>query len=178
MKSRGITLIGLLAILATGAALAVGVKSFYRAQLDAAGKAAVEQYKLEQKAAENTALRMQAERIATLSNDLMEAQSAHAKAIRDLSVARSAAAAAGERLRVLTERGELESRIARAEREVLNTVAARAIRAAKAGRDAVAEIGLGAGGLVESAASAHHEHARAEALMRARFPRLPNPGKE
>jgi hypothetical protein len=63
--------------------------------------------------------------------------------------------------------------LATAECNVVRTFAAGAYRTATTCRDAVAEIGLGVGGLVETSASAHYEHDRAEALMRFTMPTAP-----
>lgn len=135
--------------------------------------------KLQQAQAEIRTALLRAERVATLSNQLMEAQSAHAKSINDLSIARTIAHARGQRVRHAAGGTALEQRIAAAECTVARTFAAGSFRAAAACRDRLAEIGLGAGGLVESSASAHYEHARAQSLMTFTMPRSPfQPPKE
>ena len=129
--------------------------------------------RLAQAQAENRSLLVQAERIATLSTELMEAQSAHATARSNLASARAAAGKRGERVRNESAGTGLDQRIAAADCNITRTFAAGAFRAAAACRDDLAEIGLGAGGLVESSASAHYERARADALMHFSMPRSP-----
>lgn len=129
--------------------------------------------RLAQAQAENRSLLVQAERIATLSTELMEAQSAHATTRSNLAPARAAAGKRGERVRNEAAGNGLDRRLADAHCNITRTFAAGAFRAAAACRDDLAEIGLGAGGLVESSASAHYEHARADALMRFSMPRSP-----
>ncbi|MDT4880359.1 hypothetical protein FQZ97_1161060 [compost metagenome] len=130
-------------------------------------------------AAENRALLLQAERIATLSNDLTEALGAYSITSNYLVTGRERAGAAGQRVRSASAPGGgLEQRLGAAECGVARTFAAGAFRTAAACRDDVAALGLGTGGLVESAASAHYEHARAEALMRFSMPRSPFAPKE
>lgn len=135
--------------------------------------------KLQQAQAEIRTALLRAERVATLSNQLMEAQSAHAKTIKDLADVRAGAHARGKRVRDAAGGTELDQRVAAAECTVARAFAAGAFRAAAACRDHLADIGLGAGGLVESAASAHYEHRRAEALRQFVMPRSPfKPAKE
>lgn len=125
-------------------------------------------------AAENRALLLQREQIINLSNTLTELRDAHTKTTKDLASARAAADQRGQRVRNATPAGgELDQRIEAAECSVVRTFAAGAFRTAATCRDAVAEIGLGLGGLVESAASAHYEAGRADALIRFSMPRSP-----
>ena len=146
-----------------------------RAEVQAAWNA----QKLEQAQAEIRTALLRAERVATLSNELMEAQSAHAKTIKDLANARAGAHARGQRVRNTAAGNELDQRIAATECTVARAFAAGSFRAAASCRDHLAEIGLGPGGLVESSASAHYEHRRAEALRQFVMPRSPfKPAKE
>lgn len=125
-------------------------------------------------AAENRALLLQAERIATLSNDLMEALNAYSITAQAVSGARVGADARGQRVRNAARPGdELDQRVGAAECGIVRTFATGAFRTAAACRDDVAALGLGSGGAVEAAASAHYEHARAEALRRFAMPRTP-----
>lgn len=134
---------------------------------------------LERAQAEIRTALLRAERVATLSNELMEAQSAHAQAVKDLAIARAGAHTRGQRVRNTAASNELDQRIAAAECTVARAFAAGSFRAAASCRDHLAEIGLGPGGLVESAASAHYEHRRAEALRQFVMPRSPfKPVKE
>lgn len=135
--------------------------------------------KLQQAQAEIRTALLRAERVAALSNHLMEAQSAHAQAIKDLSATRAGSRSRGQRVRDAAAGTELDQRIAAAECPVARTFAARAFRTAAACRDHLEDIGFGTGGLVESAASAHYEHARAQSLMNFTMPRSPfQPPKE
>lgn len=161
-----------------GLLFTLGVAGLHiHAEGKAAGRLEVQakwdQSRLARAQAENRSLLVQAERIATLSNELTEAQSVHAKTTSDLDRARVGADKRGERVREQTAGDGLDRRLADAHCNVARTFAAGAFRAAAACRDHLAEIGLGAGGLVESSASAHYEHARAEALMRFSMPRSP-----
>lgn len=140
-----------------------------RAEVQAAWNAE----KLQQAQAEIRTALLRAERVATLSNQLMEAQSAHAKTIKDLANARAGAHARGKRVRDAAGGTELDQRIGGAECSVARAFAAGSFRAAASCREHLADIGLGAGGLVESAASAHYEHRRAEALRQFVMPRSP-----
>jgi hypothetical protein len=125
-------------------------------------------------AAENRALLNLAERAATLSNELTEALSAYSTVATHLSGARADADRRGQRVRsAAAPSGDLAARLGAAECSVARAFAADAFRTAAACRDTVADLGLGTGGLVESSASAHAEHARADALMRFAMPRSP-----
>ena len=161
-----------------GAAAFAGAAAWHGAQVkatrDTAFKAGQTQVRTEALAAENRALLSQSERIITLSNDLTELRNAHEKTVVDLATARAAADRRGQRVRNATPAGgELDQRIAAAECPVVRTFAAGAFRTAATCRDAVADLGLGTGGLVESAASAHHEAGRADALIRFSMPLSP-----
>lgn len=129
--------------------------------------------KLAHTQAKNSALLNLQERVATLSTDLMEAQSAHATTKSELADARNNARTRGQRVRNEAAGDSLDQRIAAAECTVARAFAAGSFRAAAACRDHLAEIGLGSGGLVEASASASYEHGRAEALMRFVMPRSP-----
>lgn len=129
--------------------------------------------RLAQVQAENRSLLVQAERIATLTNELAEAQSVHAKISSYLARARAGADKRGERVREQTAGDNLDRRLAAADCGVSRSFGAGAFRTATTCRNDLAEIGLGAGGLVESSASAHYEHARADALMKFSMPRSP-----
>jgi hypothetical protein len=131
--------------------------------------------KADQAAALNRSLLLQAERAATLSNALQENARAYSKISQELAVVRTRADADGRRLREQAASAQLATRVANAEREVVNDFAAGAFRAAVACRDDLAEIGLGAGGLVEASNSAHAEHSRAEALINFFMPQAPTP---
>ena len=125
-------------------------------------------------AAENRALLNLAERAATLSNDLTEALHAYSTVSKYLASDRAGAQSRGQRVRSAAAPGsDLASRLGATECSVARAFAADAFRTAAACRDDLAEIGFGPGGLVESAASAHYEHDRAEALMRFAMPRSP-----
>jgi hypothetical protein len=125
-------------------------------------------------AAENRALLNMAERAATLSNELTEALHAYSIVSSHLASARTGADHRGQRVRsAAAPSGDLSSRLGAAECGVARAFAADAFRTAAACRDTVADLGLGVGGLVESSASAHAEHARADALMRFSMPRSP-----
>jgi hypothetical protein len=165
-------------LLAAGAALSTGAWLWHGWQVDGvhdeAFKAGKDLAKGEALAAQNRALLTQREQIITLSNDLTELRNAHAQTVLDLAAARGRAVAAGQRVRnAVPAGGELDQRIAAAECPVVRTFAAGAFRTAATCRDAVADLGLGAGGLVESTASAYHEAGRADALIRFSMPRSP-----
>lgn len=164
-------------LLAAGAALSAVAMLWHGWQVDgvhdAAFKAGQAEVRGESLAAENRALLIQREQIITLSTDLMEAQRVHAQTSQALAAALARAAAAGQRVRSAAAGDELDQRIGAAECSVARSFGARAFRAAAACRDDAAALGLGTGGLVESAASAHYEHARAEALSKLRMPKGP-----
>lgn len=175
---RGFTGTLLLAALVLGGLGVWGAITWDKGRIKDAHQAGYDQAQAEAKtaqtAADNRALLTQREQIITLTNDLTEARNAHDKTQADLAVARDAARRAGERVRLAAAPGGgLEDRIGAAECGVARTFAAGAFRTAQSCRDAVADLGLGPGGLVESAASARYEHARAEALMRFSMPRSP-----
>jgi hypothetical protein len=165
-------------LLVAGAAAATGANLWHGWKVDGAHddafKAGQAQVRGDTLAAENRALLNQREQIITLSNDLTELRDAHTKATKDLATALAAADRRGQRVRNATPAGgELDQRIGAAECPVVRTFAAKAFRTAAACRDVVADLGFGAGGLVESAASAHYEAGRADALMRFSMPRSP-----
>lgn len=175
---RGFTGYVLLFALAVGGLGVLGALTWDKGRLQAARKAGYDQAQAEAKAAttaaENRSLLLQREQIINLSNDLSEARNAYTVVAKSLNSSRSAADRSGQRVRSATPAGgELDQRLAAAECPVVRTFAARSFRAATACRDAVADLGLGAGGLVEAAASAHYEHARADALIRFSMPRSP-----
>jgi hypothetical protein len=167
-----------LAVAAAGAAALGGAVWWHSGRVadlhGAAFQAGLDKAKAEALAAENRALLIQREQIITLSNDLTELRYAHDQSVLDLASARAAAARNGQRVRnAVPAGGELDQRLAAAECPVVRTFAAGAFRTAATCRDAVAEIGLGAGGLVESSASARYEAGRADALIRFSMPRSP-----
>lgn len=117
-------------------------------------------------------------RVTQLVNQLKEAQDANTKIER---ARRDALALAERRARELRDNRSTSElalgttkALAVAECNVVRTFAAGAYRTATTCRDAVADLGLGAGGLVEATASAYHEHERAEALMRFVMPDQPS----
>lgn len=124
--------------------------------------------RLEQLAADNRSLINQAERGHTLTASLTKAKNEAHQSQIDLSGARARSAGAGQRLR--EQSTDLNSRIAATECPVVRGFAADAYRTASACRGDIESLGLGVGGLVESAESAHYEHARAEALMKFALP--------
>jgi hypothetical protein len=166
-------------LVAAGAFLALaGAGAWYaHSEGKEAGRAEVQakwdKQRLSQADANNRSLMNQAEKIATLSTELMDAERAQTKVIADLARARAVADSRARVLRARAATDELAARVAAAEREKLNEFATRAYAAAVRGRDAVAELGLRAGGYVEAAAAAHAEHARAEALVKFVTPRMP-----
>lgn len=161
------------ALLLAGAGALGAAVWWHAGRVQATHQAAYDKARGEQVRAENRALLVQQERIAALSTQLMEAQSAHTKTQASLATARAAAGQRGERVRSAAGGDELGLRLGAADCTVARGFAADAFRTATACRDAVAEIGLGSGGLVESAASAHYEHERADALMRFSMPLSP-----
>lgn len=175
---RGFTGYVLLAALVVGGLGVWGAMVWDKGRMQAARQAGYDQAKAEdqaaQTAAENRSLLNQREQIINLTNELTEARNAHDATKQDLGEARARAFAAGQRVRsAAAPTGDLEDRLAAAQCPIVRSFAAGAFRTAQSCRDAVAEIGLGSGGLVESAASARYEHARAEALMRFSMPRSP-----
>lgn len=161
-----------------GAVAAGGAIWWHADQVDdhyeASFKAGQEQVRAQQVAAENRSLLLQREQIITLSNELTEIRNAYTTVAAGLTDARGRASVSGQRVRDATPAGgELDQRLAAAECPVVRTFAAGAFRTAASCRDAVADLGLGAGGLVEASASAQYEHARADALIRFSMPRSP-----
>lgn len=155
-------------------ALLGGAYAFHAAGVSEAREQGMAETRAAWLAAENRALLNMAERAATLSNELTEALHAYSIVSSHLASGSAGAAARGQRVRSAAAPGsDLASRLGATECSVARAFAADAFRTAAACRDAVADLGLGAGGLVESAASAHYEHDRAEALMRFAMPRTP-----
>lgn len=167
------------ALVALAGAAAMGGALWWHAdQVDdhyeASFKAGQEQVRGEQVRAENRSLLLQREQIITLSNDLTEIRNAYTTVAAGLTDARGRAGRSGQRVRdAIPAGGELDQRLDAAECPVVRTFAAGAFRTAASCRDAVADLGLGAGGLVEASASAQYEHSRADALMRFSMPRSP-----
>jgi hypothetical protein len=158
---------------AIGAAAVGGAAWWHSAKVESGYQRGYSVATGEHQAAVNRSLLLQAERIATLSNELTEALNAYSITSNALASARTGAEYRGHRVRAVAAGPELEQRLGAAECGVARTFGAGAFRTAAACRDDVAALGLGTGGLVESAASAHYEHARAEALMRFSMPRTP-----
>lgn len=161
------------AIAAAGAAAVGGAAWWHSAKVEAGYHRGYAVATGEHQAAVNRSLILQAERIATLSNELTEALNAYSITSNALAGARAGADHRGQRVRAVAAGPELEQRLGASECGVARTFAAGAFRTAQTCRDNVAELGLGVGGLVESSASAHYEHARAEALIRFTAPRAP-----
>lgn len=179
---RGLSLVMLLGILAIGGAMTFGLIKWDKARLASAHQSGYDQAKkevaIERQAAENRALLNQREQIITLTNELTEARNAFDAAQRNRVAALDRARRDGQRVRLAAGSDELDRRVASAQCPVVRTFAAGAFRTATTCRDALAEIGLGAGGLVESSASAHYEHQRAQSLMKFSMPRSPFQPKE
>lgn len=116
-------------------------------------------------------------RVNDLTNELTEAKNAYEEVNRKRLAALNLAAERARRVRDLQATAELTASttqaLAVAECNVVRTFAAGAYRTATTCRNAVADLGLGAGGLVEASASAHYEHGRAEALMKFTMPAMP-----
>lgn len=142
----------------------------YRASLIEKGR---EEVRRDWQASVNSDLIRQADRIATLSNDLAEALNAYGITSKALAASRVEYRARGERMRVAVAGDEVEQRFGATECGVARSVGAGAFRAAVACRGRVEELGLGVGGLVESSESAHYEYKRAEALVLFSAPRMP-----
>jgi hypothetical protein len=159
-----------------GAAVA-GAALWHNAKVESGYQRGYSVANSEHKAAENRALLVQAERIATLSNDLTEALAAYGTVSNNLTTARVEYRYRGERVRAAVQGDELDRRLGAAECGVARTFAAGAFRTAATCRNDLAEVGLGVGGLVEASASAQYEHDRAEALRRyySPFTSLHNP---
>lgn len=138
---------------------------------------AVLQAQLEQAEERNMLLRAHLHRVNELTNELTEAKNAYEDVNRKRLAAVALADQRARRVRDLQATAELAAStteaLAVAECNVVRTFAAGAYRTATTCRNAVADLGLGAGGLVEASASAHYEHSRAEALMRFTMPEPP-----
>ena len=170
-RERGISLyVALIVMVATGAAsMAIGVWDKNRlASAEEAGYArAVAEKAVEQTNSDNRSLLNQQEVIISLNNNLMKAKSEHSKTVRDLANVRAQLAVAAPRVQLAAETGSgLEYQLASAGNGIASVFGARAYRIAVACRNNLAEIGLGTGGLVESAASARYEYERAEAASK------------
>lgn len=126
----------------------------------------------------NTTLLAHTERLITLSEELNGARNDFLQTQSDLAIARPAARARGERVRVAAKGTGLDAQLTDAQCSVVRTFAAGAFRTAQACRDDLAEIGLGTGGLVEVTGIAKYERARADNLLKFSLPRPPSLTKE
>lgn len=179
-RERGIALYVALITAALVAAAAVATVAWDKDRVKDAHQAgydkAMEEVKTAQLAADNRALLTQREQIITLSNELTEARNAYDKTKTDLAAARDAARRSGQRVHnAAAPGGGLEDRLGAAECGVARAFGAGAFRTAVACRGHIEELGYGAGGLVESSASARSEHRRAEALINFKMPKAPTP---
>jgi hypothetical protein len=176
-RERGFALYLAIALVAATGLTAWGVLSWDKGRLAAAHKAghtqAMTEVKTAQVAAENRALLNQREQIISLNSQLTKATNAYLTSQTNLVDARNRAVASGKRVHDTASGDALDRRVAAADLSTLRTFGTGAFRTAVSCRESVAEIGLGAGGLVESASAYRFEHARAEALMKFSMPKSP-----
>lgn len=181
-RESGFTLYLVAGAIIAGAAGLLFLKRWDSGRLDharqAGYEAAMAEVKTQRLAADNRSLLLQREQIITLTNELTEARNAFDAVQRSRAAALDRARRDGQRVRLAASGDELDRRVGGAECSVIRTFAAGSFRTAASCRDHLAEIGLGAGGLVESSASAHYEHQRAQALMKFSMPRSPFQPKE
>jgi hypothetical protein len=133
---------------------------------------------LERSHERNRTLIAHTERLISLSEELNGARDAYQQTLTDLASSRDAARTRGERVRVAAKGTGLDASLANAQCPVVRTFAAGAFRTAQACRDDLAEIGLGAGGLVDVSAVAKYERARADNLLKFSLPRSPSLTKD
>ena len=126
----------------------------------------------------NRTLIVHTERLITLSEELNGARDVFQKTLSYLASARTVVHARGERVRVAAKGTGLDAQLADAQCPVVRTFAAGAFRTAQACRDDLAEIGLGAGGLVEVSGIAKFERARGDYLLKFSLPRPPSITKD
>ena len=160
--------IGAVALSATG----IGIAAYRASLINKGFEQGRNSVIVEQLKADNHSMRLQADRIIVLTNDLATAKASYEKFASNLQTSRGSAAVTGDRLRKQTD-SDLDSRIANTQCPVVREVAAGALRTAITCRGYVADLGLGIGGLVESTNSAYYEHGRAEALMKFKMPTSP-----
>lgn len=182
-RERGVALYLALATMVVTLGVSFLGHGWYLAKLSAADQAgydrAMSEVNTAQTKADNRSLLIQREQIINLTNALSKARNDYAQTKLDLVAARNQLGAATARVQFAAAPGsDLEYRLAAAGDGVSSAFGARAFRTAKTCRDDVATLGLGAGGLVESSASARYEHARAEALSGRLMPKSPFKEKE
>lgn len=176
---RGLTFVGLLAILAIGGLLTFGLMKWDDARLASAHQAGYDLAKkdaaTERQAAENRALLNQREQIITLTNRLKGAQRDYNQAETARTAADRRAAELDQRLLNLTDQQRLAADLAAAGHGPVSDYAATATGLYRACRAEYRSLGLGPGGCAQAAAAAHAQKSRADALSDTRYPRYQSP---